>query len=253
MLKEKKRGAKLYKYFKGSSDMDFNIFSMKKYFETKQEIDKFLEKLISPFIKNKKLEILDACCGVGHLSYFLSKISPKSRFTGIDGERYLINEAKRLCKNKKNIKFESFNLYDLPQKYPKKFNITINWKTISWLPYYEDAIKALFAVTKNHIFLSSLFYDGDIDFEVKARELKKEAGKDGFNAFYNIYSLPRFKDFIYKLGMKNMEVWDFDINIDLPRQSVDKMGTYTLKLESGKRLQISGAILMLWKIIRIDL
>jgi hypothetical protein len=31
------------------------------------------------------------------------------------------------------------------------------------------------------------------------------------------------------------------------------MGTYTEKLENNKRIQISGAIVMSWKIIRIDL
>jgi len=31
------------------------------------------------------------------------------------------------------------------------------------------------------------------------------------------------------------------------------MGTYTVQLQSGERLQISGALLMPWKIVRIDL
>lgn len=51
---------------------------------------------------------------------------------------------------------------------------------MNWLPYYAQLFKSLFAVTKKHIFLSGLFYDGDIDFEIKVREFKKESGKDGF-------------------------------------------------------------------------
>ena len=31
------------------------------------------------------------------------------------------------------------------------------------------------------------------------------------------------------------------------------MGTYTEKLEDGNRLQISGAVVMLWKIIKIEI
>jgi hypothetical protein len=31
------------------------------------------------------------------------------------------------------------------------------------------------------------------------------------------------------------------------------MGTYTEKLENGERLQISGAVVMFWKIIKIGL
>jgi len=242
-----------YLYFKGEKDKDFAIASMKKYVDNKQEIDRFLEKSITPLIKGKTLKILDACCGIGHICYFLSEISPQSTFLGVDQTLYLVKEAKRLCEDKKNISFEVDDVYNFPSKYPKEFDISIIWKTISWLPYYDQILRALVAVTKKHIFISSLFYDGDIDFEIKVREFKKEAGKDGFNAFYNVYSFPHFKDFVYGLGVKNIEASDFEIGIDIPRPPIDQMGTYTLKLENGKRLQISGAVVMWWKIIRVDL
>lgn len=244
---------KKYTYFKKDADKEFNIGSMKKYVENKQELDKFLEKLVSPLIQDKSLKILDACCGIGHILYFLEQISPKSSFVGVDQTAYLIEEARKLCQGKKNMSFEVGDIYDLPQKYSKEFDISICWKTISWLPYYDRLLKSLFAVTQKHIFLSSLFYDGDIDFEIKVREFKKESGKDGFNVFYNVYSFPHFKEFIYNLGAKSIEAYDFEIGIDIPRPPIDQMGTHTLKLENGKRLQISGAVVMSWKIIRIDL
>ena len=131
--------------------------------------------------------------------------------------------------------------------------MSVNWKTISWLPYYDQMLKDLIHMTKNHIFLSSLFYEGDIDFEIKVREFKKESGKDGLIRYYNVYSLPQFKKFVYNLGVKNIEVHNFDIGIDVQKPPIDVMGTYTEKLENGKRIQISGAVLMLWKIIRIDI
>lgn len=242
-----------YTYFKGDKDKEFEIATMKRYAEQKQEIDKLLEKLITPYIKNKGLKILDACCGIGHLSYFLSEISPKSTFFGIDQTAYLIEEARKLCRDKKNISFGVADVYDLSPKHSKAFDISINWKTLSWLPYYDQLVKVLMNVTKKHIFISSLFYDGDIDFEIKIREFKKEAGKDGFNVFYNIYSFPHFKEFVYGLGAKNIEAEDFKINIDIPRPPLDQRGTYTLRMENGERLQISGAVVMSWKIIRIDL
>ena len=114
-------------------------------------------------------------------------------------------------------------------------------------------LRDLIHITKNHIFLSSLFYEGDIDFEIKVREFKKESGQDGFNSYYNVYSLPQFKKFVYSLGVKNIEVYNFDIDIDIPRPPIDQMGTYTVKLENSKKLQISGAVVMYWKVIRIDL
>ena len=234
-------------------DKAFNLSEMKKYVENKQELDKFLEKLITPFIENKSLKILDACCGIGHIIFLLNLISPGSTFMGVDQTEYYIEEARKLSMGKKNISFELGDAYDLPSKYAKEFDISLNWKTISWLPYYDRLLKSLVSVTKRHIFLSSLFYDGDIDFQTKVQEFNKEAGKEGFNAFYNVYSLPRFKKFIYSLGAKNIEAYDFEIGVDVPKPPIDQMGTYTLRLENGRRLQISGAVVMFWKVIRIDL
>ena len=50
-----------------------------------------------------------------------------------------------------------------------------------------------------------------------------------------------------------MYVFDFDIDIDIAQPPIDQMGTYTVKLQNSKKLQISGAVVMNWKIIRIDL
>lgn len=242
-----------YEYFPDEHDKDFFINSMKKYVDTKQELDQKLEDLISPIIQNNNYKILDACCGIGHLDYFFSSLSPNSQFFGIDQTSFLIDEAKKLCSDKKNVSFEVDDLYNIPKKYPKEFDVTINWKTISWLPYYDECMKSLFAVTKKHIFLSSLFYDGDIDFEIKVREFKKEKAKNGFNQFYNIYSYPKFKKFLYELGAKSVKSYNFEIDIDIPKSTIDHMGTYTMTLDTGKRIQASGPILMLWKIIQIDL
>ena len=241
-----------YQYHEEEKDKEFIIDSMKKYLVEKQELDKKLEDIITPYIESKKLQIFDPTCGIGHILYFLSKISPNSSFFGIDQTPYLIEEAKKLC-SKPNIKFDVDDVYDITEKYHKKFDISVCWKTVSWLPYYDEIMKSLFSVTKNYIFLSSLFYDGDIDFQIKAREYKKEKGKNDFTLYYNVYSLPRFKKFVYELGAKSIDVYDFEINIDIPRSNVDYMGTYTEKLSDGKRLQISGAVVMFWKIIKIEL
>jgi len=244
---------KKYQFYEGNEDKEAVKSQMKKYGTTKYEIDKELEKIISPIIKKEKLKILDACCGVGYLTNLLSEISNKSEFVGIDQTDYLIKDAQQSYKHKKNISFEVGDISKIKKKYKKKFDVTVNWKTISWLPYYDQMLKDLISMTKNHIFLSSLFYDGDIDFEIKVREFKKNESKKKFNAYYNVYSLPQFKKFVKGLGVKNIQVYNFDIGIDVEKPPVDFMGTYTEKLENGKRMQISGAVVMSWKIIRIDI
>jgi ubiquinone/menaquinone biosynthesis C-methylase UbiE len=242
-----------YKYFPSETDKNLHIDSMKKYVTTKQELDKQLDKLIIPLIQNKQFQILDACCGIGHLDYFLSSSSPDSSFIGIDQTSFLIDEAKILCADKKNVSFEVEDIYNLPTKYAKFFDISINWKTLSWLPHYDEFMKSLFAITKKHIFISSLFYDGNIDFEIKVKEYETEKRKEQFDLFYNIYSYPRFEKFVYDLGAKSVRSYDFNIDIDIPKPTLDDMGTYTITQNNQKRIQVSGPIMMLWKIIQIDL
>ena len=135
----------------------------------------------------------------------------------------------------------------------KIFDITVCWKTLSWFDYYEDLLVGLINSTKKHIFISSLFFDGDIDFEVKVREFNKEAGKKGFNKNYNVYSLPQFKRFALKKGVKKIDVVDFDISINIEKPPINEMGTYTITEKNGHKVQISGAIVQFWKIIRLDL
>jgi len=43
---------KIYKNIDGDKDKKFNLNSMRGYFRQKQEIDKELEKIITPLIKN---------------------------------------------------------------------------------------------------------------------------------------------------------------------------------------------------------
>ena len=242
-----------YSYHDEEKDKEFEINSFKKCVTEKRELDKFLEELMTPYIKNKKLKILDAPCGIGHISYFLSELSPESSFFGVDQTPFMIKEAKKLCSDKTNISFEVGDVYDLPKKFSKTFDITINWRTVSWIPYYDEMIKALIHITKDHIFLSSLFYPGDIDFEIKVRDFQKEVGKEHFNYYYNVYSYPKFEKYVKSLGVKNIESYDFDIKIDVPKPPNDQLGSYTVKLANEKRLQLSGAIVLFWKVIRIDL
>jgi ubiquinone/menaquinone biosynthesis C-methylase UbiE len=243
-----------YKYFKGEKDKDFHIDGMKKYVAQKQELDKLLFSLLNPILeKEQNFKLLDVCCGIGHLIYFLSEMFPQGKFHGVDQTPFLIEEAKQLCAERDGASFEVKDAYDLGKEFEKAYDVSINWKTVSWLPYYEDMIKALVHSTKKHIFLSSMFYNGDIDFITQVREFQSEKGEDEFNHYYNVYSLPRFEKFVKSLGAKHVEAVDFDIGIDLEKPDVNRMGTYTEELTSGKKLQISGAVLMSWKIIRIDL
>jgi 2-polyprenyl-3-methyl-5-hydroxy-6-metoxy-1,4-benzoquinol methylase len=251
----KKHSTKFLKktYFEGELDKEFNLESMRKYVAQKPELDKLLEKKITPYLSEGSPVVLDACCGIGHLSIAFHHQFPNASFLGVDETTYLIEEARAIGGNGKNIRFETDNLYILPKKYEKAFDISICWKTLSWMRDYEEALRALFKLTTSHIFISSLFYEGDIDYEIKVKEHAKERGAAGGTSFHNIYSLPRFERSARAMGAKNVTVTDFDIGIDLPRGDINHMGTYTIPLKDGGRLQMSGALPMPWKVIHIEL
>ena len=115
-----------YDYYKDEEDRDINISGMLKYTNSKQEIDKFLEKIISSYISNKQLKVLDACCGIGHLVDHLSSISPESMFYGWDQTSYLIEKAKQLFQHKQNVNFEVIDIYDFPDNKKSSFDISID-------------------------------------------------------------------------------------------------------------------------------
>jgi ubiquinone/menaquinone biosynthesis C-methylase UbiE len=242
--------------FRHQREREYAVGSMKRYYETKQEVVKFFEELTAPFFtEHKEALVLDACCGLGDLTYFLSRAHPQARFVGIDRATFLLDEARQICEGNANITFTEADVLALSQRFePRTFDLTVCKQTLSWLPDYKEAVREMMAVTKRSIFASSLFYDGRIDYNIRVREYVTEAGRDDYSSFYNIYSLPVFREFCLAHGAKEVAAFDFDIEIDLPApDDLDRMGTHTLRLESGKRVQVSGALLMPWKIVRIDL
>jgi len=240
--------------FQHEEEREHALQSMRAYLRNKPEQVKFFEELIEPYLENDSM-VLDACCGIGDLLYFLAQLNPNARFLGVDKAEFLIDEARTHFADNPNVTFEAGDIYALADQFGQKsFDLSVCKQTLSWLPSYEKPVEELMSVTRRAVFISSLFYDGRIDFETRVREYTTDAGRDGYNAFYNVYSFPVFREFCLQRGAKDVVGFNFNIDIDLPRPAnPDRMGTYTMQLQSGERLQISGALLMPWKIVRIDL
>ncbi len=67
---------------------------------------------------------------------------------------------------------------------------------------------------------------------------------------WNFWSKNKFAYMAQQLGVQSCKFNDFEIHIDLPKVDTD-FKTYTEKLEDGRRLQITGGILLNWKFIII--
>lgn len=239
-------------YFKKDEDKDFNIKAMQVYMKEKIELDEKLFELIKPEISGKHLKILDACCGIGHISKRLSQMSPESEIIGVDKTQYLLDEADKKCIST-NITYINDDIFSYCFSHKKEFDITVCWKTLLAMEYYEYIMSFLLGSTKKKLYISSIFYDGWIDFQTKIREYKKEAGKEEFNVYYNTYSIPKFVKFCLENGAKEVKMHELKFYKKIPRANKDIMGTYTHELKDGTMFQISGAVPMSWYIAEITM
>jgi SAM-dependent methyltransferase len=232
------------------------IASMRPYFETKPEQVGFFEHMVAPYLSGRPgVRVLDACAGMGDLTYYLQRLNPDARFVCSDRAGFLLDAGRPYFGAAAHVTFQVADIHALRTAFgDKAFDLAVCKQTLSWLPDYRDAVRELMAVTRESVFISSLFYDGRIDAEIRVREWTTPAGQAGPTAYYNVYSLPEFRDFCIAHGARDVAGFDFQIGIDLPRPAgLDRMGSFTRQLASGERLLFSGPVYLPWKIVRIDL
>lgn len=210
----------------------------------------FLESLglISP---KDSINILDMGSGEGaNINYMAGKY-PKSAFIGLDVNKNLVKKGNQLFKKleQKRCLLETGDLYKLNKKYKSVFDGVISLQTLSWLPSYQKPILEMVKLNPKWIAISSLFYDGFIDCEIKVKDYEKSKGKKSEDAYYNVYSLKLVEEFFKKNGYKKFKFKQFIIDVDIDKNKRGKMGTYTVKKMDGARLQISGPLLMNWYFI----
>lgn len=197
--------------------------------------------------------LLDLCCGYGRLIYFLKDEFPNLKIHGIDYLESLIEQGRKHFKGHPHVSFEVNNAFDISKHHSKEFDLTIIHKTLSWLPYYENILSEAFKVTKKKIFITSLFWDGDIDFISKLYKNAKDNDGETFS-YINTYSLPKFKQYCTDLGARHVNSENMNIDIDLPRNSdTNLLQTFTVTTATKERLEFTGPLLLNWKLIEIVL
>lgn len=198
-------------------------------------------------------KFLDMCTGKGSNVYYMYKRFPKCKFLGLDINDNFIKEGRNFLahKNIKNCNLEYGDLYNLDiKKHINQFEGILSYQTLSWLPEYETAINEMIKLNPKWIALSSLFYDGLVDCKIEIKEYNNSIDKaSSNNSFYNVYSIPRIKNFFSERGYTLFKYSPFEIDIDLPKPKHSHMQTYTKKLEDNSRIQISGPLLMNWYFI----
>jgi hypothetical protein len=194
--------------------------------------------------------ILDIGTGKGANLYYMQKRFSKCQFEGIDINNDYIKEGNAFFESEKisSCKLEYGDLYELhSEKYAGRFEGVVSYQTLSWLPEYEIALTEMIKLNPEWISLTSLFYEGLIDAKIEIHSYNNPREKKSSRTIsYNTYSLPRLENFFFEKGYKIFKFCPFEIDIDLPKPADLYMQTYTQKLNDGKRLQISGPLLMNW-------
>jgi SAM-dependent methyltransferase len=182
--------------------------------------------------------VVDAGCGAGGPTAYLAKTYQNCRFLGIDQSEELIRHARP----SHNLDFGVADLEDLSPIIGADGVVLI--QTLSWMEDYQAPLSQVASrINPDWIAFSTLVYEGNIDCQIVVRELFRAR-----TAFYNIYALPRMHVFMkqtWNYDLVKAEPFVIDIDLEKPADP-DLMGTYTLQLKSGGRLQCSGPLHLPW-------
>lgn len=194
--------------------------------------------------------ICDMACGGGANLAYLNNRFKHSYFTGIDLSEQLIEFGKEKLKGSNRCELYQGDWFHLEEKWKGKFDGIISFQTLSWLSEYETPLEQLAMLNPKWIAISSLFYEGDIEYKIKLKDFYRSSSEYAYEEmYYNIYSLIRVRQYFEQIGYQKFSYMPFEIDIDLPKTDSLDIGTYTQKTEDGKRIQISAALMMPWYFI----
>lgn len=199
--------------------------------------------------KDMQFSVLDLGCGKGANIYYMSQKFPNANFVGVDVNPDLVSVGNRFFQEQNiiNCRLETGDIYALDEEYAGRFDGIASFQTLMCLPEHRKPLAAMAKLRPKWIALSSLFYDGPVSCTIHVHDHgNDEAPKTGY---YNVYSLADVDRFLNGLGYGGFQAVPFEIDVDLPRPNGKGRGTYTEKLADGRRLQISGPLLMPWHFV----
>lgn len=227
-----------------------NISVNHKYFTSQLIKPKESTKEALNIFKNLKLnnlKTLDLACGLGsNLTFLKKKYKNKKYCLGIDFNKKLIKKA--LTNNVyHNLDFKYGNILNLKKNLVNKFQLITSFQTLSWMEDYTRAVNEMTKLRPDYIFVSSLFWEGLIDFKIQVKELKNKSYKRNLidTSYYNIYSINNFINLFKHKKYKLFFCKKFQIKKRLKKNHKYKMGTYTIK-NKNKLIQVSGPLIMNW-------
>ena len=175
---------------------------------------------------DKTHSILDAGCGEGYISYYLSK---KAKVVGLDISTKLIKENKKLAH--KRLSFIALDLNYLSKKFKNRFDKIICLEVLEHAKNFENIIhnfsKAL--KKKGILFATIPIFEGHGHFNYDISYVKRIIEKEGFKVLkLNYVQMPFFTKSINNLinyfrkmtgyGMKEVDKFDQTLTFELKKK-----------------------------------
>tara|TARA_R110000787_G_scaffold63679_3_gene143367 strand:+ start:103253 stop:103981 length:729 start_codon:yes stop_codon:yes gene_type:complete len=197
---------------------------------------------------DKDQHIVDLCTGTGSNLYWLKQRFPKLRLSGVEIDPRLVEwgTAALAERNTSGVNLSVGDVYDLQTAALQPADGVISLQTLSFLPDEAGFIHAAAAVEAPWIALTGLIIEGSHSFRTL---INNHAAPEKGDNFYNTFALEYITQLLADEGYSNIIHSPFEIGIDLPKPADDGLGTYTEQTDDGRRLQISGAVLMSWQFV----
>jgi SAM-dependent methyltransferase len=216
----------------------------------KESTKAFLRALSARNLVRSNTTVLDLACGAGAATGYFARHYPATDFAGVDIDERLIAWGRTELADLPNVRLETGDLYQLPERMAGAVDGVIFLQTLSWLPEPEAPLRAIAKLKPRWIACSSLFYDGPVSCTIQVRDASKPAGDQPYvDTFYNVYALDSIRRLLASEGFERVDAEPFELGIDLPQPADKGMGTYTERLADGRRLSISGPLLMPWHFV----
>ena len=207
-------------------------------------------------VKRENNRILDLGCGAGAVLGYLLQENRNILMggAGIDINKELVEIGNRILKERKvcNCELYGGDIFHINREGLGRIDGVISLQTFNILPDYRGIACCMCELEPEWIAFSTLGFEGLIDYNIKLFDYTKNKDGGCGEVFYNIYSLPRMKEFFLELGYSKFDYTEFEIDIDLPQTNKMGRGTYTIKTEQGKRIQISGGMMMPWYFVFVE-
>ena len=221
-------------------------------FRRERQMDHLFSHLTEDFAAPGR-KVLDMCGGYGRLTHFMNQLDPRHEFHCLDASKTLIAKARESFAAHRNIHCEVADLYSLSPKYDKAFDIGILYKTLYCLPYYTQALQQLVKVSRHRIYITSPFFEGDIDFVSRIYPRASAGDADRYH-YSNSYGIPKFAKYCASLGVKKVQFEDMRLDFDLPPPaSKDTLQTHTVQTMDQGRIEMTGPLLLDWKLAILTL